>query len=48
MIPEANTRQRDAPPGAFWFWLLFGVGASARKHYLSGITPMPGKGKMNV
>ena len=35
-ILEANTRQRDAPPGAFWFWLL--LGHLARTHYLSDRT----------
>ncbi|CAI2932148.1 protein of unknown function [Aminobacter niigataensis] len=28
-IPEANTRQRSAPPGAFWF------GSQSQRHYLS-------------
>ena len=35
-IPEANTRQRDAPPGAFWLWAL--LGRLERTHYLSGST----------
>ncbi len=32
-IPEVNTRQRDAPPGAF---RLCAVGIATRRHYLSG------------